>query len=96
MTRSDGNAASFRPRVYANSGLVTKPKPTGTKSRVEKSDALVIGGLTDEDAFAERPASFARKLPGSPAATVKFPKNLQRDKTRGNNVRLEYAACDLH
>ena len=63
---------------------------------MEKLDALVIGGLTDEDAFAAHPASFARKLPGSPAATVKFPKNLQRDKTRGNNVRLEYVACNLH
>ena len=80
--------SNFRlPKKYENAGLRanSKIKARPAASREDNTQSS-LGGLDDEDAEAERPAMYPVKRSGT--ARLEFPINLQRDKTRKNEVSI--------
>ncbi|KAF8163816.1 hypothetical protein B0H34DRAFT_795465 [Crassisporium funariophilum] len=82
LTTTD-KAEGFLPKKYGNAGLRVKSKPIAVRPAPSREESP-IGGLDDEDAEAERPAMFPVKRPAAPR--LEFPDNLQRDKTRRNDL----------
>lgn len=77
------------PKKYENAGLRVNPKTNvrPTASRKNNMDSE-LGGLDDDAAEAERPASiYPVKRPATSRPT--FPDNLQRDKARKNDVSIQ-------
>ncbi|KAF8167104.1 hypothetical protein B0H34DRAFT_791875 [Crassisporium funariophilum] len=72
------------PKKYANAGLCDKaPSRSKYHKKALDSDADIIGGLTEEDAHAERPPGAPH---GSKIPQVAFPADLQCSKDRKNNL----------
>jgi hypothetical protein len=79
LTLLPSNSFTTAPKRYQNAGLRKKAIQN------EPYDPLQCGGLGDEDADAVRPRTLPPRH-GNPSPTTVFPKHLERDYTRKNNV----------
>lgn len=84
--------AALRPKKYANAGLRPDVRIASNSlgSSAENGAEPVIGGLTDEQAHATRPADYATQC--GPITQPVYPAKLQRNLNRKNEVspRLLY------
>ena len=86
MPKCSFTSLDTAPKTYQNSGL---RKNIPSKKLSELIDPLQSGGLNDEDAKAARPSESERRHGNPPIPQApEYPKDLQRDHTRKNKVRL--------
>ncbi|KAF8957754.1 hypothetical protein BDZ97DRAFT_1762635 [Flammula alnicola] len=73
------------PKQYANAGLRTKRQPE-LEDQHEHAEINVIGGLTEQDASAERPTGQGFAIGRRSVPKPIFPDGLQRNKDRKNEL----------
>jgi hypothetical protein len=80
------------PKKYKNAGLRVNSKVKARPAASSEDDIeSALGGLNDEDAEPVRPAMYPASVKHSATSEsrLEFPVNLQRDKTRGNEVSIQ-------